>query len=39
MSKDIRRYLVILELLENEDLVTTKQIELEQKKQGLGFST
>ncbi|MBO3097828.1 MULTISPECIES: helix-turn-helix transcriptional regulator [Gelidibacter] len=39
MSKDIRRYLVILELLENEDLVTTKQIELEQRKQGLGFST
>ncbi|MBA6152198.1 helix-turn-helix transcriptional regulator [Gelidibacter maritimus] len=39
MSKDIRRYLVILELLQSADLVTTKQIEAEQKKEGLGFST
>ena len=39
MSKDIRRYLVILELLQSADLVTTHQIEAEQKKEGLGFST
>lgn len=39
MSKDIRRYLVILELLQSSDLVTTQQIEAEQKKEGLGFST
>ena len=39
MSKDIRRYLVILELLQSADLVTTKNIEAEQKKEGLGFST
>ena len=39
MSNDIRRYLVILELLQSADLVTTHQIEAEQKKEGLGFST
>ena len=39
MSNDIRRYLVILELLQSADLVTTHHIEAEQKKEGLGFST
>ncbi|MEO8934240.1 MAG: WYL domain-containing protein [Xanthomarina sp.] len=40
MSKDIRRYLVFLELLENEDgLVTWEQIEAGLKKEGLNFST
>lgn len=39
MSKDIRRYLVILELLEKSDLVTSEQIEAGQIKEGLGFST
>lgn len=40
MSKDIRRYLVFLELLEKEEgLVTAQQIEAAQKKEGLKFST
>lgn len=40
MSKDIRRYLVFLELLkESEDLVTADQIEAGLKKEGLNFST
>lgn len=40
MSKDIRRYLVFLELLESEEgLVTSSQIETELKKEGLSFST
>lgn len=40
MSKDIRRYLVLLKLLENaEGLVTSDQIEEELNKEGLSFST
>lgn len=40
MSKDIRRYLVILELLQNEeDLVTSEQIEAGLNKEGLNFSS
>lgn len=40
MSKDIRRYLVFLELLkESEDLVTADQIKAGLKKEGLNFST
>lgn len=40
MSKDIRRYLVFLELLESEEgLVTSEQIEAALKKEGLKFST
>lgn len=40
MSKDIRRYLVLLKLLEHEDgLVTWEQIEAGLKKEGLSFST
>lgn len=38
MSKDIRRYLVILELLQNEEgLVTSEQIEAGLKEEGLSF--
>lgn len=40
MSRDIRRYLVILDLLEKaEGNVTREEIKAEQKKEGLGFST
>ena len=40
MSKDIRRYLVFLELLEKtEELVTAEQIEAALLKEGLNFST
>lgn len=40
VSEDIRRYLVILELLENaEELVTSKEIEAALKREGLRFST
>lgn len=40
MSKDIKRYLVFLELLQTEEgLVTSNQIEVALKKEGLGFST
>ena len=40
MSKDIRRYLVFLELLEKaEGLVTSAQLESELKKKGLSFSS
>ncbi|NGX84819.1 WYL domain-containing protein [Aequorivita sp. KMM 9714] len=40
MSKDIRRYLVFLELLKEADgLVTSEQIEAGLKKEGLNFST
>lgn len=40
MSKDIRRYLVILELLQNEEgLVTSEQIEAGLKEEGLSFSS
>ncbi len=40
MSNDIKRYLVILDLLKNaEGLITTKDVEAAQNKEGLGFST
>ena len=41
MSKDIKRYLVLLELLQNsgEDLVTSEEIEAGLKREGLNFST
>lgn len=40
VSGDIRRYLVILNLLENSaDLVTSKEIEIALKREGLSFST
>lgn len=40
MSKDIRRYLVFLELLEKADgLVTWEHIEAQLRKEGLSFST
>ena len=41
MSKDIRRYLVFLELLETagEDLVTSEEIEIGLRREGLSFST
>src|SRR5690554_5743338 len=40
MSKDIRRYLVFLELLEEADrLVTSEEIEAGLKREGLSFST
>ncbi|WP_179338941.1 helix-turn-helix transcriptional regulator [Winogradskyella ludwigii] len=40
MSNDIRRFIIFLDLLKNnEDLVTSHQIEVAQQKEGLDFST